>query len=100
MFYKIVLSFCFSKTDFKTPDPDLYPDPDPNWAKILDPDPNSMYLDPQHWFMVSWIRHTGLYCIGLYTVNIFLFIIIIYIFKFGLLFNLFIVMDNELVAFM
>ena len=24
------------------------PDPDPNWAKILDPDPNSMYLDPQH----------------------------------------------------
>ena len=28
------------------PDPDL--DPDPNWAKILDPDPNSMYLDPQH----------------------------------------------------
>ena len=27
-------------------DPDL--DPDPNWAKILDSDPNSMYLDPQH----------------------------------------------------
>ena len=26
----------------------LDPDPDPNWAKILDPDPNSMYLDPQH----------------------------------------------------
>ena len=24
-------------------------DPDPNWAKILYPDPNSMYLDPQHW---------------------------------------------------
>ena len=25
-------------------------DPDPNWAKILDPDPdpNSMYMDPQH----------------------------------------------------
>ena len=21
-------------------------DPDPNWAQILDPDPNSMYLDP------------------------------------------------------
>ena len=21
-------------------------DPDPKWAKILDPDPNSMYLDP------------------------------------------------------
>ena len=26
----------------------LDPDPNPNWAKILDPDPNSMYLDPQH----------------------------------------------------
>ena len=26
----------------------LNPDPDPNWAKLLDPDPNSMYLDPQH----------------------------------------------------
>ena len=25
------------------------PDSDPNWAKILDPDPISMYLDPQHW---------------------------------------------------
>ena len=24
-------------------------DPDPNWAKILDPDPNSVYLDPQQW---------------------------------------------------
>ena len=23
-------------------------DPDPNRAKILDPDPNSMYLDSQH----------------------------------------------------
>ena len=22
-------------------------DPDPNWPQILDPDPNSMYLDPQ-----------------------------------------------------
>ena len=30
-------------------DPDLDLDPDLNWAKILDPDPNSMYLDPQHW---------------------------------------------------
>ena len=29
-------------------DPDLDLDPDPNWAKILDSDPNSMYLDPQH----------------------------------------------------
>ena len=26
----------------------LDPDPDPNWAKILDLDPNSMYWDPQH----------------------------------------------------
>ena len=25
--------------------------PDLNWPKILDPDPNSMYLDPQHWFL-------------------------------------------------
>ena len=25
-------------------------DPDPNWAKILDPDPNSLYLDPRHCF--------------------------------------------------
>ena len=23
-------------------------DPDPNWANILDPCPNSMYLAPQH----------------------------------------------------
>ena len=23
-------------------------DPDPNWSKILDLDPNSMYLDSQH----------------------------------------------------
>ena len=22
----------------------------PNWVKFLDPDPNSMYLDPQHGF--------------------------------------------------
>ena len=28
-------------------------DPDPNWAKILDPGPTSMYLDPQHWFADS-----------------------------------------------
>ena len=27
-------------------------EPDLNWAKILDPDPNSMYLDPQHWTKV------------------------------------------------
>ena len=29
---------------------DPEPDPDPNWTKILDPDPSSMYLDPQHCF--------------------------------------------------
>ena len=29
-------------------DPDPEPDSDPNWAKILDPDPNSMYLYPQY----------------------------------------------------
>ena len=23
---------------------------DPNWAKSLDPDPNSIYMDSQHWF--------------------------------------------------
>ena len=28
----------------------LDPDPHPNWAKILDPDPNSMYFDPQYCF--------------------------------------------------
>ena len=28
-------------------------DPDPNWAKILDPDKNSMYLDPQHCFILA-----------------------------------------------
>ena len=27
---------------------DLNPDPDPNWAKIMDQDPNSMYSDPQN----------------------------------------------------
>ena len=26
-------------------------DPDPNWAKILEPDPNSIYLDPHHWIL-------------------------------------------------
>ena len=27
----------------------LDPDRDTNWAKIMDPDPYSMYLDPRHW---------------------------------------------------
>ena len=31
------------------PDPDLDPAPDLNWAKFIDPDPNSMNLDPKHW---------------------------------------------------
>ena len=35
-------------------EPDLEPDLDPNWAKILDPDPNSMFLDPQHWLSDNW----------------------------------------------
>ena len=30
-------------------------DPNPNWANILDPDPNSMYLDPQH-YRQRWTR--------------------------------------------
>ena len=30
-------------------DPNLDLDPIPNMAKILDPDTNSKYLDPQHW---------------------------------------------------
>ena len=28
-------------------------DPDPYWAKILEPDPSSMYLGPQHWSSFS-----------------------------------------------
>ena len=46
---KLFLIFSF-KIDSITldPDPDLDPDSDPYWAKILDPDPNSMYLYPQH----------------------------------------------------
>ena len=31
----------------------LDPDSDPNWAKILDTDPNSIYLDPQHWYSMN-----------------------------------------------
>ena len=27
-------------------------DPDPNWAKILDPDPNSKYFDLQHCYQL------------------------------------------------
>ena len=42
---KIFLIVSLFKIDIKT----LVPDPIPNWAKILDPDPNSMCFDPQHW---------------------------------------------------
>ena len=31
-------------------------DPDPNWAKILDPDQNSMYLDPT---VLVWMYFIG-----------------------------------------
>ena len=34
-------------------------DQDPNWTKILDPDPNSMYLDPQH--CCTFIKNLGRY---------------------------------------
>ena len=40
-FSKIILHFSFKIHSITL-------DPDPKWAKILDPDPNSMYLDPQH----------------------------------------------------
>ena len=35
-------------------DPNLAPEPNPdqNWAKIMDPVPNSMYLDPRHWWKI------------------------------------------------
>ena len=41
-FSKFFYFFFSSKNYNKTMDPDL------NWVKILDPDPNSMYVDPQH----------------------------------------------------
>ena len=41
-FSKIILNFS-NKIDHITLDPD------PNWDKSHDPDPNSMYLDPQRW---------------------------------------------------
>ena len=46
--FKIIYNFCF-KVDSIALSPDL----DPNWAKILDPDPNSIHLDPQHWLKVA-----------------------------------------------
>ena len=41
VFSKIIFNFFFQIDSITL-------DPDPNWAKILDPDPKSMYLDPQH----------------------------------------------------
>ena len=38
--------------------PDM--NPDSNWAKILDPDQNSMYLDPQHWLHLNSNIYTNL----------------------------------------
>ena len=34
-------------------------DPDPNWAKILDPDPYSMSLDLQHWLKTYFFLKAG-----------------------------------------
>ena len=45
----------FLISSFKNDSITMDPDPDPNWAKILDPDPNSMYLDPQHWLYHSTV---------------------------------------------
>ena len=33
----------------------LDPDPDPNWAKIMDPDQNSIFFYPQPWLMENKI---------------------------------------------
>ena len=53
-YFSLKLFWIFSfKIDCITLDPDPDLDPDPNWARILDPDPNSMYLDPQHCCTVS-----------------------------------------------
>ena len=46
IFFIKLFGIFYFKIDSITLDPDR--DPNPNWAKILDPDPNSMYLDPQH----------------------------------------------------
>ena len=36
-------------------------DPDPNWAKFLDPDLNSMYLDTQHWHKEVHVKFSSIY---------------------------------------
>ena len=50
MFYSKLFGIFSFKLDSRT----LDPGPDQNWANILDPDPNSMYLDPQHWLDITW----------------------------------------------
>ena len=46
----------------------LDPDQDPKWARILDPYPNSIYLDPQHcmevWLQVGWRGWGERCCLG------------------------------------
>ena len=51
----------FFKIDDKTLDSDRYP----NWAKIQDPDPNTMYRSPQHCCGVlynKWYREASIIC--------------------------------------
>ena len=59
IFSKIILNFSFKIGNITL-------DPDPNWAKILDPDPdpNSMYLDPQH---LKWCNDKRFFLIILFT---------------------------------
>ena len=38
------------KKKFKTEN--IIMDLDPNWTKVLNPDPNLIYLDPQHWMKI------------------------------------------------
>ena len=58
-YFSLKLCWIFSfKIDCIFLEPDL--DPDPNWAKILDPDPNSMYLDPQH--CLEQVGDKGIFC--------------------------------------
>ena len=48
--FKLILCFIASNSilNFFLKIYDITLDRDPNWAKIQDPDPNSMYFDPQH----------------------------------------------------
>ena len=45
---KIAFQKKYLKYFFKIYNSVITLDPDPNWVKILDPDLNSMYMDPQH----------------------------------------------------